>query len=189
MNEISINISNNVNVMSKNDIHHKCKLSDKCNPNPCQNNGRCIRNRHDYQCDCIKTNFYGKHCELYKYKSSCAEYQQIGLRHESYCLLDSDGIGDLSPYTTVCNFDKNLRVYTSIHHNHMTEFDANDGDYEFHSYHFHKLKYEVDFNKIDSLKQRSSHCRQKVIFKCINAILFNAPHGPSNVGWSQEIVV
>ena len=178
---------NNMNFIKKKGVREGCKLIDKCYPNPCRNNGRCSQNWKGYNCDCSGTNFYGKHCEISIYRPSCAAYQEIGLEESSYCLLDSDGPGDLLPYTTLCMFDENKVAYTTVHHSKETQFDAaKDGEGKFQQYTFHQLKYTMDMNNIESLIEVSKFCRQKVSFKCYNALFLNAPLGPSNVGWRSR---
>ena len=59
----------------------------------------------------------------------CSEYKELGLREESYCLLDSDGVGNLDPYTSVCRFDRLGSATTIINHNRQRMFDANNGEF------------------------------------------------------------
>ena len=171
------------NTKYENGVRYGCNLSDRCYPSPCRNKGRCLQTWKARTCDCSGTNFYGKTCDTYIYKASCAAYQTIGLKETSYCLIDSDGRGDRKPYTTLCNFNKNKEAYTTVHHNKENEFSAKNSEIKFQKYSFHKLKYEMELSKITALIKRSKYCRQKVKFRCYNALLMNAPNGPPNVGW------
>ena len=171
------------NTKHENGVRNGCNLSDRCYPSPCRNKGRCLQTWKTQTCDCSGTNFYGKTCDKYIYKASCAAYQTIGLRETSYCLIDSDGRGDIKPYTTLCNFNKNKEAYTTVHHNKENEFSAKNAEIKFQKYNFHKLKYEMELSKITALIKRSKYCRQMVKFRCYNALLMNAPNGPPNVAW------
>ena len=106
------------------------------------------------------------------------------MTEDSYCLIDPDGENGSPPYTAQCKFDSKGRAYTSLHHNRMKEFTVKPGDYEFAKYYFHKIRYDLDYRV---LKERSQECQQLVKFKCNNVVMFNAPHGPSNVGWESEL--
>ncbi|KAF8777551.1 Protocadherin Fat 1 like protein [Argiope bruennichi] len=56
LNALSIpSTSDNVNIVKL--------FSDLCNPNPCQNGGKCLPTRRRYKCIC-KVPFFGKNCEL-----------------------------------------------------------------------------------------------------------------------------
>ena len=170
-------------VSFRNGVRIGCGLQDKCFPNPCRNGGKCGQTWKEYTCDCSGTTFYGSDCEISIYKQSCAAYQTIGLNEESYCLVDTDGPGDLPPFTTKCKFDDNKLAFTTVHHNKEVEFDATAGDEKVYNYIFHKVKYEMPMSQIESLIQKSKFCRQFVKFKCYNAMLLNAPSGPPNVLW------
>ena len=171
------------NTKYENGVRNGCNLSDRCYPSPCRNKGRCLQTWKTQTCHCSGTNFYGKTCDKYIYKASCAAYQTIGLRETSHCLIDSDGRGDIKPYTTLCNFNKNKEAYTTVHHNKENEFSAKNAEIKFQKYNFHKLKYEMELSKITALIKRSKYCRQMVKFRCYNALLMNAPNGPPNVAW------
>ena len=79
-----------------------------------------------YMISSLGTDFYGERCERYKYASGCSEYEELGLREDSYCLLDSDGVGNLDPYTSICRLDEN-KMATIVNHNKRQMFDANQG--------------------------------------------------------------
>lgn len=181
INASSIKLDSNANIELD-----KCKIIDRCTPNLCQNNGRCTQDIEKYECDCSQTGFYGDKCEKYKYKSSCAEYRHLGLKTKSYCLLDPDGIGAIEPYTSICNFNEKGEAITVIDHKQKEEFDGMKGGMKFSKYRFHRVEYEMDYQKIKSLVESSAYCRQKVVFKCHKANFFNSKDNQANVAWKSR---
>ncbi|CAA98243.3 Neurexin-3-beta [Caenorhabditis elegans] len=67
MNGVSTKIGQEFEASNSTGIELGCSLSnelDICEPNPCQNFGKCSKNLNSFDCDCSNTNFEGKQCEL-----------------------------------------------------------------------------------------------------------------------------
>ncbi|PIC26934.1 hypothetical protein B9Z55_019354 [Caenorhabditis nigoni] len=67
LNGVSAKIAQQFESTNTTGIELGCALSnelDICEPNPCQNFGRCSRNLNSFECDCSNTNFEGKRCEI-----------------------------------------------------------------------------------------------------------------------------
>ncbi|ULT89417.1 hypothetical protein L3Y34_008113 [Caenorhabditis briggsae] len=67
LNGVSAKIAQQFESTNTTGIELGCSLSnelDICEPNPCQNFGRCSRNLNSFECDCSNTNFEGKRCEI-----------------------------------------------------------------------------------------------------------------------------
>lgn len=70
MNGVSTKIGQEFEASNSTGIELGCSLSnelDICEPNPCQNFGKCSKNLNSFDCDCSNTNFEGKQCELGKW--------------------------------------------------------------------------------------------------------------------------
>ena len=185
INRRKVNMANLSEVIPSGVKLNECDLVDQCFPNPCRNGGKCTQNWYSYGCDCSKTTFYGKHCNLPIYKPTCSAYETLGLSRPSYCILDSDGTGDLKPYTSLCNKTTAERgMATIVHHDREKRVRVSEGNEKFRGSHFHYVSYELDMEKIEALIKNSKQCRQFIRFDCYNAILLNAPSGLPNGAWT-----
>ncbi|CAI2355017.1 unnamed protein product [Caenorhabditis sp. 36 PRJEB53466] len=67
LNGVSAKIAQQFESSNSTGIELGCALSnelDICEPNPCQNFGKCTKNLNSFECDCSNTNFEGKRCEI-----------------------------------------------------------------------------------------------------------------------------
>jgi len=172
----------NGEVSIKGPIKQGCRIKDKCFPTPCRNGGNCYQTWHSYGCDCSKTTFYGKHCNIPIYKATCAGYKNIGLSKASNCILDSDGTGRLSPYTASCEIVQG-NITTVVHHNKEKTVNVTDGADLIRGSFFHVVDYELTMEQMEALIKKSISCRQFLRFDCYNAALLNTPLGPPNAMW------
>ena len=170
---------------TKNAISKSCHLRNRCEPNPCKNGGKCSQDGKQYYCNCDYTNFEGKICEISFYKPTCEYYKSMGLQGSTFCLLDSQGVGN--PYTALCNATNSSRTYTVITHNKMTETTVGNANLDFSgSFYKHDITYTTGssgMNQIKALIKKSKHCRQYITFHCFKSKLLNTPRGPSHVYW------
>ena len=169
---------------TQNAISKSCLLRNRCEPNPCQNGGKCSQDGKQYYCNCDYTNFEGKICEISFYKATCEQYKAMGLQGSTFCLLDSQGVGN--PYTALCNATNSSRTYTVITHNKMAETTVGNAKIDFsRSFYKHDITYtgSSGLNQIKALIQKSKHCRQYVRFHCFGSKLLNTPRGPSHTYW------
>lgn len=169
---------------TKNTISKSCHLRNRCEPNPCKNGGKCSQDGKQYYCNCDYTNFEGEICEISFYKPTCEHYKSMGLRGSTFCLLDSQGVGN--PYTALCNATNSSRTYTVITHNKMTETLVGNAKLDLSgSFYKHDITYtgSSGINQITALIQRSKHCRQYIRFHCFGSKLLNTPRGPSHAYW------
>ena len=165
------------------DLKYTCRLLNRCEPNPCENHGKCSQNSTGYHCDCEYTEFEGKRCHISIYKPTCEHYRFLGLNSSEYCLLDSEGDG--TPYTALCNVTQDLsRTYTIITHNKMTKTGV--GETRIVGSLF---KHDVTYTSSHSMEQirklirKSKKCRQHIRFHCFSSKLLNSPNGPSHAFW------
>ena len=191
LNEINVNSRtihafDSREVSLKGSIKRGCKLKDKCFPSPCRNGGKCFQSWHSYGCDCSKTTFYGKHCNMPIYKATCTGYKAMGLEKDSNCILDSDGTGRLTPYTISCNVKENGEIATVVHHSREKTVNVTDGADMIRGSFFHLVNYDLPMEKIEGLIKNSVKCRQYLRFDCYNAALLNSPKGPPNAMWQTR---
>ncbi|KAL9975254.1 hypothetical protein ACROYT_G012396 [Oculina patagonica] len=169
---------------SQNTILRSCHLQNRCDPNPCKNRGQCSQDWKQFYCNCDYTEFEGKLCEISVYKPTCEDYRSMGLRASTFCLLDSEGIGN--PYTALCNVTNPSRTYTVVTHNKMTETPVGRANLDFSGlFYKHEVSYTgpTGMNQIKALTQKSKHCRQYIRFHCFGSKLLNTPRGPSHAFW------
>lgn len=161
-----------------------CHMQNRCDPNPCKNNGKCSQHWKRFSCNCDYTEFEGNLCEISIYKPTCEDYRSMGLRDSVFCLLDSQGVGN--PYTALCNVTSPSRTYTVVTHNKMTKTPVGNAKLDFSgSFYKHEISYtgSAGMNQIKALIQRSKHCQQYIRFHCFASKLFNTPRGPSHAFW------
>ena len=169
---------------TQNGISKSCHLRNRCEPNPCKNEGKCSQDGKQYYCNCDYTNFEGKICEISFYKPTCEHYKSMGLQGSTFCLLDSQGVGN--PFTALCNATDSSRTYTVITHNTMAETLVGNTKLDFSgSFYKHDITYpgSSGMNQIMALIQKSKHCRQYISFQCFGSKLLNTPRGLSNAHW------
>ena len=169
---------------TQNAISKSCHLRNRCEPNPCKNEGKCLQDGTQYYCNCDYTNYEGETCEISFYKPTCEHYKSMGLQGSTFCLLDSQGVGN--PYTALCNATNSSRTYTVITHNKMTESTVGNAKLDFSgSFYKHDITYtgSSGLNQIKALIQKSNHCRQYIRFHCFGSKLLNTPRGPSYAYW------
>ena len=169
---------------TQNAISKSCHLRNRCEPNPCKNEGKCAQDGKQYCCNCDYTNFEGEICEISFYKPTCEHYKSMGLQGSTFCLLDSQGVGN--PYTALCNETNSSRTYTVITHNKMTETTVGNAKLDFSgSFYKHDITYtgSSGMNQIMALIQKSKRCRQFISFHCFGSKLLNTPRGPSHAYW------
>lgn len=94
-----------------------CRMTDRCNPNPCEHNGICKQNSMEFTCDCAGTGYSGSVCHISKHPLSCLAYKNVkvvGL-HEN-TVIDVDGSGPLAPFPVTCEFYSDGRIATVVQH-------------------------------------------------------------------------
>uniref|UniRef100_A0A8B9F3E8 Contactin associated protein 1 n=1 Tax=Amazona collaria TaxID=241587 RepID=A0A8B9F3E8_9PSIT len=79
-----------------------CGITDRCTPNLCEHDGRCIQSWDDFMCICDLTGYKGETCHKSLYKESCDAYRVSGKTSGNYT-IDPDGSGPLKPFTVYCD--------------------------------------------------------------------------------------
>ncbi|XP_063906965.1 neurexin-4 isoform X1 [Zophobas morio] len=156
-----------------------CRMTDRCNPNPCQHGGTCKQNSQEFICDCKNTGYGGAVCHTSINPLSCQAYKNVqAVNHKAEVKIDVDGSGPLAPFPVTCEFYTDGRVATVVHHNNQ-ETTQVDGFQEPGSFR-QDIHYEADDDQIAALINRSSSCKQHLQYDCRGARLFNSPSTEGN---------
>lgn len=98
-------------------VVESCRMTDKCNPNPCEHGGVCKQNSLEFKCECRGTGYVGSVCHSPLHPLSCQAYKNVhpvGQKEE--LKIDVDGSGPLAPFPVTCEFYADGRVATVLHH-------------------------------------------------------------------------
>ncbi|KAJ0001203.1 hypothetical protein NQD34_006223 [Periophthalmus magnuspinnatus] len=79
-----------------------CGITDRCSPNPCEHEGRCIQSWDDFICLCENTGYKGEVCHMSVYKESCEAYRLSGKYWSGNYTIDPDLSGPLKPFEVYC---------------------------------------------------------------------------------------
>ncbi|XP_049821647.1 neurexin-4 isoform X1 [Aethina tumida] len=160
-------------------VFDSCRMSDRCNPNPCQHGGACKQNSVEFMCDCKGTGYGGAVCHTSINSLSCEAYKNVqSTGQRADIKIDVDGSGPLAPFPVTCEFYADGRVATVLHHSNQ-ETTSVDGFQEPGSFQ-QDIHYEADDDQIAALINRSTTCKQHIQYACKNARLLNSPSEEGN---------
>ncbi|ROT65425.1 Neurexin-4 [Penaeus vannamei] len=151
-----------------------CQIMDRCNPNPCENHGRCKQNSKEFFCECSGTGYSGAVCHTSLNPISCAAYgmQNPGSKRAEV-FIDVDGSGPLVPFPVTCEFYNDGKVYSYLGHKH--EMTTTVDGFERRGSYVQNIIYDTEMEQIEIFVNRSTKCRQRIHFECLKAKLFNSP--------------
>lgn len=159
-----------------------CHMVDRCHPNPCEQRGACKQDHRTFACNCTLTGYTGALCHLPLHPLSCAAYRMVKKSDEETkrILIDVDGSGPLTPFPVECVFHLDNRTETLVHHKneHTTDVKGYQGAGSF----VQDIAYDAAVEQIVRLINGSVHCRQRLIYECYNARLFNTSVQDSGPG-------
>ncbi|KAF6207362.1 hypothetical protein GE061_018603 [Apolygus lucorum] len=159
----------------KNDIvFDSCRMTDRCNPNPCEHGGVCSQTSTEFFCDCQYTGYAGAVCHTARYSLSCEAHKNAGAVGERERIqIDVDGSGPLSPFNVTCEFYADGKISTVVHHTNEegTQVDGFNDPGSF----VQDIMYDADMIQIEALINRSRDCSQYLYYSCKQAKLFNTP--------------
>lgn len=126
----------------------------------------------------------GKVCKDPIVKTTCEEYKSVGLNEDSYCQVDPDGTGPLQSFEVICKVTEKGPASTIIPvENNLKRIKVDESASLRGKKYFTQMNYKISMEKIFSLINISSHCRQFVRYECKNSPLLNSPRGPAHVSW------
>lgn len=151
-----------------------CRMTDRCNPNPCKHDGICRQNALEFFCDCSNTGYAGAVCHTSLNPLSCQAYKNVqSVQQRANIHIDVDGSGPLRPFPVTCEFYSDGRVITVVSHSqeHSTIVDGfqEPGSFE------QNIIYDAGLHQIEALLNRSHSCWQRLSYSCQASRLFNSP--------------
>ncbi|NWQ94628.1 CNTP1 protein, partial [Burhinus bistriatus] len=151
-----------------------CGITDRCTPNLCEHDGRCIQSWDDFMCICDLTGYKGETCHKSLYKESCDAYRVSGKTSGNYT-IDPDGSGPLKPFTVYCDIRED-RAWTIIRHNrhYATRVTGSSVDQPY----LGAVEYwNASWAEVSALANASEYCEQRIELHCYSSRLLNTPSG------------
>ncbi|NXQ42157.1 CNTP1 protein, partial [Catharus fuscescens] len=151
-----------------------CGITDRCTPNLCEHDSRCIQSWDDFMCICDLTGYKGETCHKSLYKETCDAYRVSGKTSGNYT-IDPDGSGPLKPFTVYCDI-RDDRAWTIIRHNrhYGTRVVGSSVD---HPYLGAVEYWNASWAEVSALANASEYCEQRIELHCYNSRLLNTPSG------------
>ncbi|NXO69456.1 CNTP1 protein, partial [Phainopepla nitens] len=151
-----------------------CGITDRCTPNLCEHDSRCIQSWDDFMCICDLTGYKGETCHKSLYKETCDAYRVSGKTSGNYT-IDPDGSGPLKPFTVYCDIRED-RAWTIIRHNrhYATRVTGSSVDQPY----LGAVDYwNASWAEVSALANASEYCEQRIELNCYNSRLLNTPSG------------
>ncbi|XP_077286493.1 neurexin-4 isoform X2 [Arctopsyche grandis] len=160
-------------------VFDSCRMTDRCNPNPCKHDGVCQQNSREFFCDCSNTGYAGAVCHTPIHPLSCQAYKNVMQSDQrAEIQIDVDGSGPLDPFQVTCEFFADGRVLTVV--SHSNEMTTNvDGFQEAGAFR-QDITYTASAPQLEALLNRSHTCRQRLSYSCHASRLLNSPSDEIN---------
>uniref|UniRef100_A0AAY4C161 Contactin associated protein 1 n=1 Tax=Denticeps clupeoides TaxID=299321 RepID=A0AAY4C161_9TELE len=158
-----------------------CGITDRCTPNPCEHEGRCIQSWNDFLCVCENTGYKGEVCHNSVYRESCEAYRLNGKYWSGNYTIDPDLSGPLKPFTVFCKMKPN-KAWTVIEHNRIdsTKVSGSTVDQPY----IGEVQYvNASWDEVTALANTSKECEQWIEFSCYKSRLLNTPNGRPYSYW------
>ncbi|XP_076121238.1 contactin-associated protein 1 [Alosa pseudoharengus] len=158
-----------------------CGITDRCTPNPCEHEGRCIQSWNDFLCVCENTGYKGEVCHNSVYRESCEAYRLNGKYWSGNYTIDPDLSGPLKPFMVYCKMTP-FKSWTIIEHNRM-EYTKVSGSTVDRPY-IGEVRYvNASWDEVTALANTSLYCEQWIDFSCYKSRLLNTPNGRPYSFW------
>ncbi|MBN3286888.1 CNTP1 protein, partial [Polyodon spathula] len=152
-----------------------CGITDRCTPNLCEHEGKCIQSWDDFICNCDNTGYKGEVCHKSVYKESCEAYRLTGKYYSGNYTIDPDGSGPLKPFVAYCNIQE-YKAWSVVRHNreYGTKVTGTSmerpfiGDVQY---------YNASWGEVSALANGSEYCEQRIQYDCYKSRLLNTPDG------------
>uniref|UniRef100_A0A8D3BNV1 Contactin associated protein 1 n=1 Tax=Scophthalmus maximus TaxID=52904 RepID=A0A8D3BNV1_SCOMX len=152
-----------------------CGITDRCTPNPCEHEGRCIQSWDDFICLCENTGYKGEVCHMSVYKESCEAYRLSGKYWSGNYTIDPDLSGPLKPFEVYCKM-KSYKAWTVILNDRVdgTKVTGSSinrpyiGDVNY---------WNASWDEVTALANSSMYCEQWIDYSCYKSRLLNTPNG------------
>ncbi|XP_023691163.1 contactin-associated protein 1 [Paramormyrops kingsleyae] len=158
-----------------------CGITDRCTPDPCQHEGRCIQSWDDFICMCENTGYRGEVCQRSVYKESCESYRLNGKYYSGNYTIDPDLSGPLKPFSVQCNM-KADKSWTVIRHNRIDSTKVTGSTVQ-QPYLGDVQYYNASWDEVTALANTSEYCEQWIEYSCYKSRLLNTPNGRPYSYW------
>ncbi|TKS92189.1 Contactin-associated protein 1 [Collichthys lucidus] len=152
-----------------------CGITDRCTPNPCEHEGRCIQSWDDFICLCENTGYKGEVCHMSVYKESCEAYRLSGKYWSGNYTIDPDLSGPLKPFEVYCKM-KSYKAWTVILNDRVdgTKVTGSSIDQPY----IGDVNYwNASWDEVTALANTSLYCEQWIDYSCYKSRLLNTPNG------------
>uniref|UniRef100_A0A8C6TPW3 Contactin associated protein 1 n=1 Tax=Neogobius melanostomus TaxID=47308 RepID=A0A8C6TPW3_9GOBI len=149
----------------------KTSLCDRCSPNPCEHEGRCIQSWDDFICICENTGYKGEVCHMSVYKESCEAYRLSGKYWSGNYTIDPDLSGPLKPFEVYCKM-KSYKAWTVIMHDRADGTKVSGSTIE-RPYIGDVNYWNASWDEVSALANTSVYCEQWIDYSCYKSRLLN----------------
>uniref|UniRef100_A0AAY5KQ95 Contactin associated protein 1 n=1 Tax=Esox lucius TaxID=8010 RepID=A0AAY5KQ95_ESOLU len=158
-----------------------CGITDRCTPNPCEHEGRCIQSWDDFICLCENTGYKGEVCHMSVYKESCEAYRLTGKSWSGNYTIDPDLSGPLKPFEVYCKM-KSDKAWTVVEHDRMVATKVTGSTVD-RPYVGEVHYWNASWDEVTALANTSMYCEQWIDYSCYKSRLLNAPNGRPYSFW------
>uniref|UniRef100_A0A671XYS8 Contactin associated protein 1 n=1 Tax=Sparus aurata TaxID=8175 RepID=A0A671XYS8_SPAAU len=152
-----------------------CGITDRCSPNPCEHEGRCIQSWDDFICLCENTGYKGEVCHMSVYKESCEAYRLSGKYWSGNYTIDPDLSGPLKPFEVYCKM-KSYKAWTVILHDRVDGTKVTGSSID-RPYIGDVNYWNASWDEVSALANTSMYCEQWIDYSCYKSRLLNTPNG------------
>uniref|UniRef100_A0A8C6TPX5 Contactin associated protein 1 n=1 Tax=Neogobius melanostomus TaxID=47308 RepID=A0A8C6TPX5_9GOBI len=152
-----------------------CGITDRCSPNPCEHEGRCIQSWDDFICICENTGYKGEVCHMSVYKESCEAYRLSGKYWSGNYTIDPDLSGPLKPFEVYCKM-KSYKAWTVIMHDRADGTKVSGSTIE-RPYIGDVNYWNASWDEVSALANTSVYCEQWIDYSCYKSRLLNTAGG------------
>ncbi|XP_005796764.1 contactin-associated protein 1 [Xiphophorus maculatus] len=152
-----------------------CGITDRCTPNPCEHEGRCIQSWDDFICICENTGYKGEVCHMSVYKESCEAYRLSGKYWSGNYTIDPDLSGPLKPFEVYCKM-KSYKAWTVIMHDRVEGTRVSGSSID-KPYIADVNYWNASWDEVSALANTSMYCEQWIDYSCYKSRLLNTPDG------------
>ncbi|KAI4822696.1 hypothetical protein KUCAC02_008227 [Chaenocephalus aceratus] len=150
-----------------------CGIADRCNPNPCEHEGRCIQSWDDFICVCENTGYKGEVCHMSVYKESCEAYRLSGKYWSGNYTIDPDLSGPLKPFEVYCKM-KSYKAWTVILNDRVDGTKVTGSSID-RPYIGNVNYWNASWDEVSALANTSVYCEQWIDYSCYKSRLLNTP--------------
>uniref|UniRef100_A0A4W5PFL3 Contactin associated protein 1 n=1 Tax=Hucho hucho TaxID=62062 RepID=A0A4W5PFL3_9TELE len=158
-----------------------CGITDRCTPNPCEHEGRCIQSWDDFICLCENTGYKGEVCHMSVYKESCEAYRLTGKSWSGNYTIDPDLSGPLKPFEVYCTM-KSDKAWTIVMHDRIDGIKVTGSTVD-RPYIGDVNYWNASWDDVTALANTSMYCEQWIDYSCYKSRILNTPNGRPYSFW------